>query len=151
MGRAPQRSVCRPRAIASAELRFGEAAGLQRGDLHLLGRRIRIERAVSEVGGHLVLGPPKTHQARTIAIPPSVAEALGVYLTGVGGNLVFPNQVGSHLSVTNWKRRVFDPAATRAGLMPPPLRDHDLRHTAASFAIASGATVKAVQHQLGHR
>jgi integrase len=28
---------------------------------------------------------------------------------------------------------------------------HDLRHTAASFAIASGASVKAVQRQLGHR
>ena len=33
--------------------------------------------------------------------------------------------------------------------MPPKLRVHDLRHTAASLQIASGAGVKAVQRQLG--
>ena len=32
----------------------------------------------------------------------------------------------------------------------PPLTFHDLRHTAASLAIASGANVKAVQRLLGH-
>jgi hypothetical protein len=31
------------------------------------------------------------------------------------------------------------------------LRIHDLRHTAASLLIASGANVKAVQSQLGHK
>jgi integrase len=36
-------------------------------------------------------------------------------------------------------------------LTPPALRVHDLRHTAASFSITAGATVKAVQRQLGHR
>ena len=30
------------------------------------------------------------------------------------------------------------------------LRIHDLRHTAASLAVASGANVKAVQNMLGH-
>ena len=34
--------------------------------------------------------------------------------------------------------------------MPPALRVHDLRHTAESLMIASGANVKVVQHQLGH-
>ena len=33
----------------------------------------------------------------------------------------------------------------------PALRVHDLRHTAASLAIASGASVKLVQRQLGHQ
>jgi integrase len=48
------------------------------------------------------------------------------------------------------ERRKFTPAATSAGLIPPKLRVHDLRHTAASLAIASGAGVKIVQQQLGH-
>ena len=33
----------------------------------------------------------------------------------------------------------------------PGLRPHDLRHTAASLAIASGASVKHVQRMLGHK
>lgn len=39
-------------------------------------------------------------------------------------------------------------ALTDAGL--PRMTVHDLRHTAASLAIASGANVKAVQRMLGH-
>ena len=44
--------------------------------------------------------------------------------------------------------RFFDPARDAAGL--GDLTPHDLRHTAASLAIASGANVKAVQRMLGH-
>jgi len=43
------------------------------------------------------------------------------------------------------------PAAQAVGLTPPPLRVHDLRHTAASLSILAGANVKSVQQQLGHR
>ena len=39
-------------------------------------------------------------------------------------------------------------ALADAGL--PRMTVHDLRHTAASLAIASGANVKAVQRMLGH-
>jgi hypothetical protein len=44
---------------------------------------------------------------------------------------------------------IFKPAAAQAGL-PHRLRFHDLRHTCASLPIAQGASVKAVQAQLGH-
>jgi len=44
---------------------------------------------------------------------------------------------------SNFRRRVFDPAATAAGL--ESVTPHVLRHTAASLAVASGASVKAVQ------
>lgn len=64
---------------------------------------------------------------------------------------MFPSKAGTYLRVTTWKRRAFDPAARAAGLAPPSLRVHDLRHTAASLSIASGASVKLVQRQLGHR
>ncbi|MFJ2121666.1 tyrosine-type recombinase/integrase [Micromonospora chalcea] len=40
------------------------------------------------------------------------------------------------------------PAATSVGLAG--LTPHDLRHTAASPAVAAGANVKAVQRMLGH-
>jgi integrase len=102
-------------------LRAGEALALRRGDVDVL----------------------------RVALPTFLAEMVAGSMPTEG--LVFPNRDGEYLYETNWKRRVFDPAAKRAGLTPPPLRVHDLRHTAASFAIVSGASVKAVQLQLGHR
>ena len=44
---------------------------------------------------------------------------------------------------------LWDPAVAAAGLTG--LTPHDLRHTAASLAIASGASVKHVQRVLGHK
>jgi hypothetical protein len=43
---------------------------------------------------------------------------------------------------------VFDPAATKAGV--PGLSPHELRHTCASLAIRSRASIKTVQRLLGH-
>jgi len=48
----------------------------------------------------------------------------------------------------NWRRLVFDPAVKTAGFID--VTPHDLRRTAASLAVASGANVKSVQHMLGH-
>jgi integrase len=48
----------------------------------------------------------------------------------------------------NFRRRHFDPAAASVGL--PGLVPHELRHTAASLAIAAGASIKGVQAMLGH-
>ncbi len=61
---------------------------------------------------------------------------------------VFLAPHGGVLRLRNWRRDVFDPAAKSAGLNR--LSPHDLRHTAASLAIAAGANVKAVQRMLGH-
>ena len=48
----------------------------------------------------------------------------------------------------NFRRSHFDRAAAAAGL--EGLVPHELRHTAASLAIASGASIKGVQSMLGH-
>jgi hypothetical protein len=42
-------------------------------------------------------------------------------------------------------------ARTRGWVGPAGLHPHELRHTAASLAIASGADVKVVQMMLGHK
>jgi integrase len=63
-------------------------------------------------------------------------------------DLVLTSPEGGVLRSGNFRRRVFDPAATAAGL--EDLSPHDLRHTAASLLVASGANVKAVQRMLGH-
>ncbi|WP_328990461.1 tyrosine-type recombinase/integrase [Kribbella sp. NBC_01245] len=53
------------------------------------------------------------------------------------------------MSEGNWKRSVGWTAATKAIGMPS-LRVHDLRHTAASVWLGSGADPKVVQRVLGH-
>lgn len=116
----------------------------------MLRHRIRVERSAVEVGAEIIVGAPKTHQTRTVTLPRFLAEELGVYMATLDGHaLLFPDERGGYLRNTNWRRRAFNPAATRATLMP--LRVHDLRHTAASLSIHAGASVKAVQSQLGHR
>ena len=54
---------------------------------------------------------------------------------------------GDALRVSTF-RKAFRPAAARIGV--PDLYPHELRHTAASLAIASGADIKVVQQMLGH-
>ena len=55
---------------------------------------------------------------------------------------------GGVLRVNSFRRSWFDDAVTAAGL--DGFTPHDLRHAAASFAIAAGASVKGVQAMLGH-
>jgi integrase len=133
-------------------LRFGEAAALRVASIDILRRRLRITEAVAEVRGQIVMGTPKTHAARSVAIPGFLAPVLGEYLSMVSrSGLAFPDAADGPIRVTNWNRRTFTPTAAHVGLVPPKLRVHDLRHTAASLMISSGAGVKLVQQQLGHR
>ncbi|WP_076470798.1 tyrosine-type recombinase/integrase [Micromonospora avicenniae] len=62
-------------------------------------------------------------------------------------DLVFTAPNGGPLRNTNFRSRVFAPAAASVGLAG--LTPHDLRHTAASLAVTAGANVKAVQRILG--
>jgi hypothetical protein len=64
-------------------------------------------------------------------------------------DLVFTAPQGGPLREQKFVAGIFKPAAARAGL-PHRLWFHDLRHTCASLLIAQGASVKAVQAQLGH-
>jgi hypothetical protein len=138
------------RSHSSTEDRGG-AGDMSDGVVTRCGRP-RIDAAIAEVRGHVIMGTPKTHAVRTVALPGLLAPVLGEYLGTVNrSGLVFPDRDGGPLRVTNWNRRIFGPTANDAGLMPPNLRVHDLRHTAASLMIASGAGVRVVQHQLGHR
>ncbi len=61
---------------------------------------------------------------------------------------MFTSPHGGTLRIASFRPRFSNPAAKRAdliGLTPP-----ELRHTAASLAVAAGANVKAVQQMLGH-
>lgn len=130
-------------------LRFGEATALRVGRVAQPRRRVRVEEAATEVGGRLVFGAPKTHEARIVIVPRFVIEALRPHVEGKDDDeLVFTAPRGGPVRLNNFRRRVFTPAAERIG--KPGLVPHDLRDTAASLAISSGASIKAVQRMLGH-
>jgi integrase len=102
--------------------------------------------AVTEVGGRLEWGTPKTHEERAVVVPRFVAEALPLREPD---RLVFTAPKGGPLRTSNFRRDVWQPACKTSG-MPDGLLVHDLRDTAASLMIASGGSIMAVQRALGH-
>ena len=98
----------------------------------------------------MIWSTPKTHQSRDVPIPRSLIDALIAQAAGKKAeDVLFSSPNGEPIRLANWRQRVWDPAVTAAGLTG--FTPHDLRHTAASLAIASGASVKHVQRMLGHK
>ncbi|GAA0187938.1 tyrosine-type recombinase/integrase [Glutamicibacter creatinolyticus] len=153
--------------LATTGLRIGEASELRVKDLRLEYGRIRVERSVMfKNGGQPVVGPPKSGKARTVSILPGMASTLqGLARGRAAEDLVFTSVTGAQIRRDNFKKRYFDTAVTtvneaaaaelrkgnRSALtLPKNIWVHDLRHTAASWLVRSGASVKAVQRMLGH-
>lgn len=115
-------------------VRIGEACGLDVRDVDPARRRARVRKS-------------KNGRPRDVPVPRSVLD--GLDLDRPGSEPLFLAPAGGRVGSHNWRSRIFRTAAERAELLP--LRPHDLRHTAASLAIAARADVKAVQAMLGHR
>jgi hypothetical protein len=97
-----------------------------------------------EVNGEAVFGTPKTHQSRTVPVPCFLRDMLAEHVANLEADaLVFSAPRGGVLRVGNFRRRYFDRAVQSIGL--DGFVPHELRHTAASLAIAAGASVKGVQ------
>ncbi len=131
-------------------LRYGELTALHRSDL--AGGRVRVERAVVRVGGDYVIGDPKsTAGKRLVSIPPHLLPVVETHLAEhVGPSadaLVFPAKHGGFMAPASLYR-VWYPAREAAGR--PDLRIHDLRHTGATLAAATGATLADLKARLGH-
>jgi hypothetical protein len=110
-----------------------------------------ITQSVTVVQGQgLVWGTPKSHERREVPIPRFLVDDLAAHVAGKGPEeLVFSGvRSGGVLRVAVSRYGAFDAAAAAIG--EPGLHPHELRHTAASLAIASGADVKVVQQMLGH-
>jgi integrase len=154
------------RVAAYTGLRPCEFVALKIGRMDLLRATVRVAEAAPEVAGHLEWGGVKTHEARTVRLPRSVAEELGAYLADRPhgpGDLVFTAPRGGPLRESKFVPGRFKPAIGaaneaiadvdqdgRPAALPEDLRLYDLRHTAASLMIRQGASIKAVQKQLGH-
>jgi integrase len=134
-------------------LRWGELTGLRVNRVDLLHGSIRVVEQVAEVDGAFTPGPPKSQAGvRTITLPAvavsALAEHLGTWAEPGPDGLVFPASEGGYLRRSNFRRRVWVPATVKAGVKG--LRFHDLRHTAATLAAATGATTRELMERIGH-
>ncbi|MGP5247752.1 tyrosine-type recombinase/integrase [Corynebacterium flavescens] len=137
------------RFLAYTGLRWGEFAGLQVQDVDLKRHRLHVRHTITELNGKLVYGAPKHDKQRLV---PLIDQAETILKTKIEekapGDLVFTTAGGTPLRGRNARRDWFDNAAKAAGY--PDLTPHDMRHSFASVAIASGASIKALQLALGH-
>jgi len=139
-------------------LRAGEMRGLRRRDIDLPHNTITVtvtQQLVDARGGGFDVRSLKTKKSRrSVAILPHVAKVLASHLDEDGfaqpgaDGLVFTSALGDPLRLENFRRREWTPACMQAGV--GHVRIHDLRHTCASLAIASGADVLVLQRMLGH-
>ncbi len=134
-------------------LRWGEAAGLQVGDLiDSPGPGLRVQRAVlsSRTDGTVYVDTLKTKRARTVPLVAELVPHVERWADGKPQDAwLISAPGGGPLNEGNWKRSVRWPQALEA-VGRPRLRVHDLRHTAASLWLAAGADPKVVQRILGH-
>jgi integrase len=105
---------------------------------------------VTPVKGVMMFGPTKDHERREVPLPRFLVDDLAQHLAGKApSDLVFNGMRGAALRYPVFQRGALNQACEHLGI--PRLTPHELRHTAASLAIASGADIKVVQQMLGHK
>ena len=132
--------------------RWEELAGLKRKHLDLLHKRLRIIGTIERVAGtYRYVDETKTSTSRrTVTIPPFLVEIMAAHLADApASEFVFPARAGAFIRYDNFRTRVWNPTARRAGL--EGLTFHELRHTAAALMIDAGANPLEVRDRLGHR
>lgn len=155
-------------------LRFGEVAELRRQDIAIAKNgktgKVRVRRAVVRVGGERIVTTPKSDAGiRDVSIPPHILGDVRQHLKewaqpGPTG-LLFPGANGRQVSQSTLNGK---PARTRLqkgsiiresasgfckareAIGRPDLRMHDLRHSGATLAAQTGATLRELMERLGH-
>jgi integrase len=134
-------------------LRRGELIGLKWIDIDLDGRELTVARQRVEVLGQILETAPKTDAGcRTIALDDDTTDVLGGHRSSewtspAANGYVFCRPDGRPLR-PDWLTHRFTQLVGEHKL--PPVRLHDLRHGAATLAMAAGADIRVVQEMLGH-
>jgi integrase len=137
--------------LAYTGLRWGEMAALRVSRLDFLRRRALVAESVTPVKGVMAFGPTKGHERRDVPMPRFLLEDLAQHVASKAPtDLVFVGvRGGAALRYPVFQRGALNQACEQTGI--PRLTPHELCHTAASLAIASGADIKVVQSLLGHK
>ena len=147
-----------------AGLREGECLGLSWGQVDFERGRITVSQQLQKEktkGAKYYIAPTtKSGKPRTIEPPPIAFQYLRAERVkqlenrlkagpacDTPDDLVFTDETGKHYAIHTFYKRF---KAIAASIGRPDARPHDLRHTAATVAISSGADIKSVQDLLGH-
>ncbi len=129
--------------------RVGELCALDWSDIDLEAGTMTVRGTLSRVG---IVGPPKSRRSRrVVALPGFTLNALRRELErrlGATGPILTGAAPGGRVTIQRtgeWWRALRD----RAGI-GSDVRFHDLRGTAATFALAAGVTPTEVARSLGH-
>ena len=132
-------------------LRRGELCGLTWDDFDSEAGTLKVRRTIhARKGGGLEAGETKTYAGqRTILLPYSTTQLLKERRTAALTKWIFPDPLRPERPVnpSSAYRRLKE-LLKQAGL--PSLRFHDLRHTFATHALASGVDAKTLSGILGH-
>ena len=132
-------------------LRRGELCGLKWEDFDSDVGTLKVRRTIhARKGGSLEAGETKTYAGqRTILLPYSTTQLLKERKTAALTQWIFPDPLRPERPVNpNSAYRRLKELLKQAGL--PSLRFHDLRHTFATHALASGVDAKTLSRILGH-
>jgi len=136
-------------------LRFGELVALRRRDVDTRNAVLHVrEGAVwTRAAGHVFKDPKSEAGRRDVHIPPHLMPMVKLHLRehveADRGALLFPAKGDqTRPMAASTLKRVYWPAREKAGR--PDLRFHDLRHTGATLAAATGATLAELMERLGH-
>jgi integrase len=134
-------------------LRWGEAIGLRVRDVDPSRHRMKIWGSATQVQRHIIDGTTKGKEFRSVVYPAALDAMLSSNMRGKNpDDLLFPGKLEGYMSQPRSDashRSWWLTGLKKAGLKP--MRLHDLRHTAASLMVHSGANVRAVSRQLGHK
>ena len=132
-------------------LRRGELCGLRWEDFDGESGTLKVRRTIcARRGGELKAGETKTYAGqRTILLPYSTTRLLKKRRTAALTQWIFPDPIRPERPVNPGSAyRMLKELLKQAGL--PSIRFHDLRHTFATHALASGVDAKTLSGILGH-
>jgi integrase len=142
-------------------LREGELLGLKWSDLDWVTSRLQVQRQLQRIPheGLQLVEPKSKAGRRAITLGSQAVEKLRKHnelqqlerqFAGdrwQENDLIFPSTIGTPMEPRNLIR-FHDETLEKIGL--PPIRFHDLRHTAATLMLKQGTHPKIVQERLGH-
>lgn len=124
--------------LALTGIRKGEMSGLRGGDVNPARRRPRAARHVNNSGA--VITGTKSMAGRDVPLALILLHDLAKRACAVGADGLWLEHPRDALCTPKWWRTVWKGALREEGV-PGDLDSHELRHTAASQAIASGTDV----------